>query len=136
MGGTAEVIFRPCFGDGRFFYFCFSLIFAPQKKKSAAEGDLAMQITKELVEYVAELSRIKLDEQSAVKMEKELGAIVEYMEVLKKIDTDNIEPLSHVFNITNVMRDDEIAESYDREDILKNAPEHTDETVVVPKTVE
>lgn len=95
-----------------------------------------MQITKELVEYVAELSRIKLDEQSAVKMEKELGAIVEYMEVLKKIDTDNIEPLSHVFNITNVMRDDEIAESYDREDILKNAPEHTDETVVVPKTVE
>lgn len=95
-----------------------------------------MQITKELVEYVAELSRIKLDEQSVIKMEKELGAIVDYMEVLKKINTDNIEPLSHVFSITNVMRDDEIAESYDREDILKNAPEHTDETVVVPKTVE
>lgn len=95
-----------------------------------------MLITKELVEYVAELSRIKLDEQSAEKMEKELGAIVEYMDVLNKLDTDGVEPLSHVFNITNVMREDEVKESYDRADILKNAPERTDETFVVPKTVE
>ena len=95
-----------------------------------------MQITRELVEYVAELSRIKLDAQSAAKMEKELGAIVDYMEILKQIDTDGVEPLSHVFNITNVMREDEVVPSYPREYILKNAPEHTDETVVVPKTVE
>lgn len=95
-----------------------------------------MLITKELVEYVAELSRIKLDEQSTAKMEKELGAIVEYMEVLNKLDTEGVEPLSHVFNITNVMREDEVKESYDRAEILKNAPESTDETFVVPKTVE
>ena len=69
-------------------------------------------------------------------MENELGAIVDYMEILKQIDTDGVEPLSHVFNITNVMREDEVVPSYPREDILKNAPEHTDETVVVPKTVE
>jgi aspartyl-tRNA(Asn)/glutamyl-tRNA(Gln) amidotransferase subunit C len=95
-----------------------------------------MQITKELVEYVAELSRIKLDEQSTAKMEKELGAIVEYMEILNSLDTEGVEPLSHVFNITNVMREDDVVPSYDRAEILKNAPEHTDETVVVPKTVE
>ena len=95
-----------------------------------------MQITRELVEYVAELSRIKLDEASAEKMEKELGAIVEYMEILNSLDTKGVEPLSHVFSITNVMRADEVKPSYDRADILKNAPEHTDETVVVPKTVE
>ena len=85
-----------------------------------------MQITKELVEYVAELSRIKLDEASTEKMQKELGAIVDYMEILNQLDTESIEPLSHVFNITNVMREDEVKESYDRADILKNAPEHTD----------
>ncbi len=95
-----------------------------------------MLITKELVEYVAQLSRIKLDEQQTEKMEKELGAIVEYMEVLNKLDTDGVEPLSHVFNITNVMREDNVVESYDRAEILKNAPDHTDETFVVPKTVE
>ena len=95
-----------------------------------------MLITKELVEYVAQLSRIKLDEQQTEKMEKELGAIVEYMEVLNKLDTDGVEPLSHVFNITNVMREDNVVESYDRAEILKTAPDHTDETFVVPKTVE
>ena len=95
-----------------------------------------MQITKELVEYVAELSRIKLDEASTEKMQKELGAIVDYMEILNQLDTENVEPLSHVFSITNVMREDDVKPSYDRADILQNAPEHTDETFIVPKTVE
>ena len=95
-----------------------------------------MQITGELVEYIAELSKIKLDKTTAEKMEKELGAIVDYMDVLNKLDTSDVEPLSHVFNITNVMRADETARSYDRGQILENAPEHTDETFVVPKTVE
>ena len=95
-----------------------------------------MQITKELVEYVAELSRIKLDERATEKMQKELGAIVDYMEILNQLDTENVEPLSHVFSITNVMREDDVKPSYDRADILQNAPEHTDETFIVPKTVE
>ena len=95
-----------------------------------------MQITKELVEYVAELSRIKLDERSTEKMQKELGAIVDYMEILNQLDTENVEPLSHVFSITNVMREDDVKPSYDRADILQNAPEHTDDTFIVPKTVE
>lgn len=95
-----------------------------------------MQITKELVQYVAELSRIKLSEQDAENMQNDLGAIVNYMEILNQLDTDSVEPLSHIFNITNVMREDKVVESYDRAEILKNAPERTDETVVVPKTVE
>lgn len=95
-----------------------------------------MQITKEIVQYVAELSRIKLSEQDAENMQNDLGAIVNYMEILNQLETDSVEPLSHIFNITNVMREDEIKESYDRTEILKNAPERTDETVVVPKTVE
>ena len=95
-----------------------------------------MQITKELVQYVAELSRIKLSEQDAENMQNDLGAIVNYMEILNQLETDSVEPLSHIFNIANVMREDEVKESYDRAEILKNAPERTDETVVVPKTVE
>lgn len=95
-----------------------------------------MQITKELVNYVAELSRIKLDEAAEAKMEKELGAVIEYMDILNTLDTDGIEPMSHVFAIDNVMREDVVAPSYDRETLLANAPERTDETVVVPKTVD
>lgn len=95
-----------------------------------------MQITKEIVEYVAELSRIKLDAEATAKMQKELGAIIDYMEILNKLDTEGIEPLSHVFAVNNVMRPDEISPSYNRAEILFNAPAHTDETVIVPKTIE
>lgn len=95
-----------------------------------------MKITKEIVECVANLSKIKLDEKSTAKMQSELGAIIEYMEILNSLDTKDIEPMSHVFSITNVMRDDEISNSYDREELLNNAPEHTNETFVVSNTID
>ncbi len=95
-----------------------------------------MQITKDLVSYVAALSRIKLDESETEEMQREMGAIVDYMDILNRLDTENIEPLSHIFSITNVMRDDVTAPSYPREEILENAPEHTSEAFIVPKTVD
>ena len=95
-----------------------------------------MQITKELVSYVAQLSRIKLDDSETEEMQRQMGAIVDYMDILNQLDTEEIEPLSHIFSITNVMRDDVTAPSYPREEILANAPEHTAEAFVVPKTVE
>lgn len=95
-----------------------------------------IELSLELVEYVAELSRIKLDNEQTVKMQKELSAVIDYMNVLNNIDTTDVEPLSHVFAINNVLRKDEVKESFDRELLLKNAPVHTEESVVVPKTVE
>ncbi len=95
-----------------------------------------MEISEELVRYVAELSRIRLDDGQVGKMRKELGAVIGYMDVLNALPTDGIEPLSHVFSINNVMREDIVSPSYDRAQLLINAPEHTDETVIVPKTVE
>lgn len=95
-----------------------------------------MRTAKDIVEYVAELSRIKLDEDETEKMIKELGEVIEYMDILQGLDTEGVEPMSHVFPITNVMREDEVTPSFEREDILRNAPERTDETLVVPKTIE
>ncbi len=95
-----------------------------------------MKITKDTVQYVANLSKIKLDEKSTAKMQTELGAILEYMEILNSLNTEGIEPMSHIFSITNVMRDDEISESYDREELLNNAREHTGESFVVPNTID
>lgn len=95
-----------------------------------------MQVTKELIEYVSALSKIRLSDEQAEKMKAELGAIIEYMDVLNKLDTEHIEPLSHIFSVTNVMRDDVVVQPYDREELLKNAPDRTEETFVVPKAVE
>ncbi len=95
-----------------------------------------MKITSEIVEHVANLSRIKLDEEATAKMQKELGAVIEYMEILNSLDTTDIEAKSHIFDVTNVMREDIVKESYDREELLKNAPKRTEETFLVPKTVD
>lgn len=95
-----------------------------------------MEITKDLVEYISNLSNIRLDEETSAKMKNELGEIIKYMDVLSEVNTDGVEPMSHVFSIKNVLREDEIKESYDRDSILKNAPERTNEAFVVPKIVE
>jgi aspartyl-tRNA(Asn)/glutamyl-tRNA(Gln) amidotransferase subunit C len=69
-------------------------------------------------------------------MKKELGAVIEYIDILNRLNTEGVEPMSHVFPITNVMREDIVKPSYDREEILRNAPARTDETLVVPITIE
>jgi aspartyl-tRNA(Asn)/glutamyl-tRNA(Gln) amidotransferase subunit C len=94
-----------------------------------------MLIDKKTVEYVANLSRIQLDDSQSRLMQNELGKILDYMEILKNVDTEGIEPLSHVFSKTNVTRPDVIGKHFDRELLLQNAPERTGEAFVVPKAV-
>lgn len=95
-----------------------------------------MQITKELVEYISALSKIELNKIQIDKMQTELGAIVEYMEILNKVNTDGISLDYQIFPISNVLRDDKVSPSFSREDILKNASEHDDRNFIVPKTIE
>lgn len=95
-----------------------------------------MELNKDLVDYIAKLSKIELSDNDSIKMFSELSEIIDYMEILKTLDTENIEELSHVFSITNVMRKDEVKNSLPREDILKNAPFSNGEAFVVPKAVE
>lgn len=94
-----------------------------------------MEISEKTVEYVAELSRIKLDDKQIPLMAEELIKILQYMEILKNVNTENIEPLSHVLPITNSLRPDEVQTPFEREILLQNAPEHTAEAFVVPKVV-
>ena len=95
-----------------------------------------MKITKKMVSYVAELSRLKLSDEQTIKMQADLESIIGYMDVLNRLDTSEIEPLSHIFSVKNVFREDEVTESYDRETLLRNAPVRDEECFIVPKTVE
>lgn len=95
-----------------------------------------MEITKDMVEYVAELSRLKLTDEQCETTRKGLGEIISYMDVLNNVNTDGIEPMSHAFAVKNVMRDDVVKPSADRAELLKNAPKADDEAVIVPRTVE
>lgn len=95
-----------------------------------------MKITSEMVDYVATLSRLKPGELEKAKMAEDLERIVSYMDVLNTLDTADVEPLSHVFPVKNVMRPDQVAPSFPRADLLWNAPEHDEEAFLVPKAVD
>lgn len=95
-----------------------------------------MKITKEIVDYISILSRLRPDEEEKVKMTAELERIVSYIDILNTLDTSGIEPLSHVFPIRNVLRDDMVDPSFPREELLKNSPGRDSEAFLAPKAVE
>ncbi len=94
-----------------------------------------MSITKKDVEYIANLARLKFDETELVNFTHQLNDILSYMEKLNELNTENVEPLSHPIENTNVFREDIIKPSIERELALKNAPDKTDEFFVVPKVI-
>lgn len=95
-----------------------------------------MKITEEMVDYVSILSRLKLPQEEKTRMTGELEQIIGYMDVLSQLDTSRIEPMSHTFPVKNVLREDEVAPSFPREELLANAPVPDGEAYLVPKTVE
>lgn len=100
------------------------------------EGIERMKITAELVDYIAQLSRLALSEEERAAMAAELEGIVGYMDVLSQLPTDGVEPMSHVFPVKNVLREDVVEPSCDRSALLKNAPVPDAEAFLVPKAVE
>ena len=65
-----------------------------------------------------------------------MGSMLDYIDKLNELDTTGVEPMSHVFPVQNVFREDVVVNGDDRENILKNAPEEKDGSFVVPKTVD
>ena len=95
-----------------------------------------MKITEELVDYVSTLSRLRLPPEEKARMAGELEQIVTYMDTLNTLDTDGVEPMSHIFPLKNVLRADEVVPSAPREALLSGAPDGDGETFRVPKAVE
>lgn len=93
-------------------------------------------IDEKMVDYISELSRLELEPGEKRAMTAELERIVAYMDVLNKLDTTGVEPMSHVFPVKNVLREDEAAPSQDRSELLAGSPAGDREAFLVPKTVE
>jgi aspartyl-tRNA(Asn)/glutamyl-tRNA(Gln) amidotransferase subunit C len=95
-----------------------------------------MTITDKTIEYVAALTKLDLSSDEKEKAKKDLSSILEYMDTMNELDTENIEPMSHVFPITNVLREDIVVNEPNRDILLSNAPVQKDGCFMVPKTVE
>lgn len=95
-----------------------------------------MKITDETVDYVAALAKLSLNGEQREKAKEDLGRILSYMDSMNELNTDEIEPMSHAFPITNVFREDVVTNGENREALLANAPSKKDGCFLVPKTVE
>lgn len=88
------------------------------------------------IEKVAELARICLKPEEKAKLQADLGAILGYVDQLKTVDTSKVSETSHVLDLTNVFRKDEVKISVVRDDVLKAAPDRDGKFFRVPKTVD
>jgi len=82
-----------------------------------------MSLTAKEVDWVAHLARLQLTQAELETMTRQLSSIVDYMDLLKKVNTDGVEPLAHALAVSNVFRDDEPAPSLPVAEALANAPE-------------
>lgn len=95
-----------------------------------------MEISKEEVEQVARLARLEISDAEREAFSQQLSAILTYMEQLKRLDTEGVEPTATVLAQTNVFRDDVVCPSLPAEQALANAPEQTEGFFSVPKILE
>ena len=78
------------------------------------------------VEHIAELAKLSLTDEEKERFREQLSAILDYAEVLQRLDTEAIPPTATVLPLWNVMVADEVRPSFSREDVLANAPEAED----------
>jgi aspartyl-tRNA(Asn)/glutamyl-tRNA(Gln) amidotransferase subunit C len=95
-----------------------------------------MKLTREQVEHIATLARLRLTEAEVDKYSEQLSGILEYAGQLSAVDTAGVEPTSQVTGLTNIMREDEVIESGISEELVASAPTHQDGYVVIPKIFE
>lgn len=95
-----------------------------------------MSITIKEVEHVANLARLELSDVEKEQFAGQLNAILKYAEKLNQLNTDGIEPTSHVLPLANVMREDVVKPSWPIEKVLLNAPEEEDGQFKVPAVLE
>lgn len=97
---------------------------------------MANVITDETIDYVGILAKLELSEEEKEQAKKDMANMLDYIDMLNELDTEGVEPVSHVFPVHNVFREDIVVNGDTRDQILKNAPEQKDGSFMVPKTVD
>ncbi len=97
---------------------------------------MANIISDETIDYVGILAKLELSAEEKEQAKKDISRMLDYIDKLNELDTSGVEPLSHVFPVNNVFREDVVTNGDERETILKNAPASKEGSFKVPKTVE
>ena len=93
------------------------------------------KISEKEVKRIAELSRLSLSSEELKKRTQDMNNILNYMDTLNEIDTENVEELYNVHDMNNSLREDNYEASLDKKDVLANSPSSNSDYVEVPLTV-
>lgn len=94
-----------------------------------------MEVNDQLVEKLAHLSRLQFNDSEKAEIKNDLQRMIGFVEKLNELNLDGVEPLMHMSEEMNVLREDEIKGSVSREEALKNAPLHDDQFFKAPKVI-
>ncbi len=95
-----------------------------------------MKISQDLISNLEDQSKFKLSGAARDEAVSGMEAFLSRVDVMKELDTDGVEPLYHIFPVTNVFREDEVTNMNRRDILLENAPEQKNGHYKVPKTLE
>lgn len=92
-------------------------------------------ISDDTIEYVGILAKLDLSEQEREQAKEDMGRMLDYIDKLNALNTKDVEPMTHIFPLENVFREDRIINGDGRQAALKNAPVQKNGSFQVPKTV-
>lgn len=92
-------------------------------------------VREETIDYVSILAKLELSDEEKKQARKDMGEMLAYVDKLKELDTSDVEPMTHIFPVTNVFREDSVTDEDGRMDTLANAPEKAKSGFVVPRTI-
>ena len=95
-----------------------------------------MEVNDALVDNLAKLSRLTFNAQEKEIIKTDLQRMIEFVDKLKELDTTGVEPLMHMSDAVNVLREDKVQGSISRDEALKNAPDSDGVFIKVPKVIE
>lgn len=95
-----------------------------------------MKITEEIVDHIAHLARLKFEGEAKVAITQDMENIINFMEKLSEVDTENVEPLIFMSNEINVLREDVPQTTITHEEALKNAPKKDSDYFRIPKVLD
>ncbi len=96
---------------------------------------MANKISDETIEYVGILAKLELSSEEKEAAKADMEKMLDYIDTLNELDTSGIEPMSHVFPVNNVFREDVVTNGDEMEKTLANAPERRKDCFEVPKTI-
>ena len=95
-----------------------------------------MKISEETVDHIAHLARLEFEGEKKETIKADLERILEFIDKLKQVETENVEPLIYMTNEVNRLREDESKVTLSQEEVLKNAPKKDSDYFRIPKVLE